>query len=194
MRAFEKAFHISDTTKIIDLGGLPFNWSFLRSRPRVILANIEGEPGAHGQFETIVYDGTFVPFSDDTFDISYSNSVIEHVGGPEAVLRFAGEIRRLAPSYYVQTPNKWFFIEPHFMCAFFHWFPRPIKRKLLLYLTPWAWISKPTQEYVDWAIDNIRLLSVYDMRALFPDATIVRERFLGMTKSIIAMKLPRDPS
>jgi hypothetical protein len=49
-------------------------------------------------------------------------------------------------------------------------------------------VNKPDQETIDKFLTEIRLLSVRDMRLLFPDAEIVRERFCGFTKSIIAMK------
>jgi hypothetical protein len=188
MREFERIFSIRDETSIIDVGGTPFNWSFLQSRPRVTLANITEATASGGRFTRVVYDGKVVPFADNSFELCYSNSVIEHVGDAAQTAQFAREIRRLAPSYYVQTPNKWFFIEPHYMCAFLHWLPRSIKRRLLRRVTPWGWIAKPTQAYIDYSLDNIRLLSVGDMRALFPDAIIHRERFLRMTKSIIAIR------
>ena len=36
--------------------------------------------------------------------------------------------------------------------------------------------------------EEINLLSARDLRRLFPDATIHRERMLGLTKSIIAVR------
>jgi hypothetical protein len=36
-------------------------------------------------------------------------------------------------------------------------------------------------------IDSIRLLTARDVRRLFPGATLWRERFLGLTKSIVAV-------
>jgi hypothetical protein len=37
-------------------------------------------------------------------------------------------------------------------------------------------------------LDEVRLLTLDEMRVLFPDCTILRERFLGWTKSYIAVR------
>jgi len=50
---------------------------------------------------------------DGEFDLVFSNSVIEHVGDFERMRQFVHEARRVAKSYWIQTPSKWFPIEPH---------------------------------------------------------------------------------
>jgi hypothetical protein len=65
-----------------------------------------------------------LPFDDNAFDVAYSNSVIEHVRTWENQVRFAAEIRRVAPRYYVQTPNAAFPIEPHVMGLGIQWLPK----------------------------------------------------------------------
>ena len=58
-------------------------------------------------------DGTQLPFPDGSFPVVFSNSVIEHV--PKALQpAFAREIRRVGNRYFVQTPNRFFPIEPHY--------------------------------------------------------------------------------
>lgn len=190
MRLFVRTFGVSDRTTIIDVGGNRFNWELIDCKPNVTMVNILDEEWTEGRFEMLKYDGERIPFADNTFDICFSNSVIEHVGDREKVAKFAREIRRMAPAYYVQTPNRHFFIEPHFICIFLHWLPLNMTRKLVRFFSVWGWVNKPSQEFVDRALRDIRLLTIREMQALFPDATIIRDTFLGMTKSIIATRLP----
>ncbi len=188
MRLFISVFGISQQTRIIDLGGTPFNWALIDEQPDVTMVNTHGDYKEFAPYKLVIFDGSIVPFRDHSFDICYSNSVIEHVGDVDAVARFASEVRRLAPRYFVQTPNRYFFAEPHFICVFIHWLPMRLKRRLIRRGSLWGWMAKPDQKTIDEWLRDIRLLTVKDMRRLFPDAEIVRERFLGFTKSIIAIK------
>jgi Methyltransferase domain len=193
MKRFVSTFGINDRTRIVDVGGSPLNWSYIPQKPEVTLLNISADLPDVREFDAlhqriVLYDGSRIPFLDRSFDVCYSNSVIEHVGDTNAIALFASELRRLAPRYYVQTPNKYFFAEPHFMCVFIHWLPMTLRRRLIRRFSIWGWVIKPDQGTIDYFLKRIRLLTVAEMRSLFPDAEIVRERFLGCTKSIIAMK------
>jgi len=131
MRSFVQYFNVTNDTPILDAGGTPLNWSFIPQRPQVTMINIFGKEWAEGNMRMMVYDGSTFPFPDNSFDVCYSNSVIEHVGDRSRIEHFASEIRRAAPRYYVQTPNLWFFVEPHFLCVFIHWLPVSIMRRLI---------------------------------------------------------------
>jgi hypothetical protein len=191
MKQFEELFQPTDTTRIVDVGGYEMNWTLIAAKPNVVLVNLENEEWSKGRIRKRKGDGRNLAFADGSFDLAYSNSVIEHVGGWEDQQAFAREIRRIAPRYYVQTPNKWFFIEPHLMAPFIHLLPMRIARKLVRYFSVWGLVARPTQARIDEFLRSVRLLDAREMRTLFPDAEIVAEKFLGMTKSIIAVRRQR---
>jgi ubiquinone/menaquinone biosynthesis C-methylase UbiE len=120
--------------------------------PDVTIVNLDCRWSNSGNIRYVRCDGTMLPFSDGSFDLCYSNSVIEHVGDFDKMRLLASEIRRVAPSYFVQTPNRHFFIEPHFICPFIHWLPRRIYRRLIRYFSVWGLASKATQASIDEAL------------------------------------------
>lgn len=188
MRLFEQRLAPAATTRVLDVGGSRHNWEYASVLPQVTLANIVRETDRDARFAYMECDARQMPLADGSFDLVYSNSVIEHVGDWADQKACAAEIRRVAPRYFVQTPAKYFPVEPHFFCLFIHWLPTPLYRRLLPYLSLWAWVTKAKGPDIDKAIAGTRLLTVREMRELFPDAEIVCERFLLMTKSIVAVK------
>ena len=66
-------------------------------------------------------------FKHNQFDIAYSTSVIEHLRDSENQRTFAAEVACVAKLYYVQTPNRWFPIEPHLVAPIIHFFPKSYK-------------------------------------------------------------------
>ena len=133
-----------------------------------------GYPGAR----FVQADATRLPFADGEFDIAYSNSVIEHLP-PTDRGAYAAELRRVGKRWLVQTPNRLFPIEPHALLPFVHWLPRPLGRAL------WR-LGVSGDPY-----DDVRLLGAGELRRLFPDAVIVRERVGPLTKSFVAVG-PRE--
>ncbi len=193
MREFAAIFSITPSTRILDVGGTPSNWLLLGLEPRVTLLNMprareEAWPG----FALVAADGGHLPFRDQSFDIVFSNSVIEHVGAPERQRRFASEIQRVGRRYWVQTPNRWFPLEPHLLTPFLHYLPRAWQRSIARRWTVWDAVERPSPDrrafYVQHYLNDIRLLEASEMAALFPGALILRERTLGLTKSLIAVK------
>jgi SAM-dependent methyltransferase len=118
-------------------------------------------------------DARALPFEPGSFEIAYCNSLVEHLD-PADRPRLAAEIRRVAARYWVQTPNRYFPIEPHALLPGFQFLPEPARRRL------WR-LGVPRTPY-----ERIELLDAAELRELFPDAVILRERFAGLTKSLIA--------
>jgi 2-polyprenyl-3-methyl-5-hydroxy-6-metoxy-1,4-benzoquinol methylase len=72
-------------------------------------------------------------FQNDEFDIVFSNSVIEHVGSYEEQNLMASEVRRVGKRYFIQTPNLFFPIEPHFLFPFFQFLPLDYRVTLIIF-------------------------------------------------------------
>jgi len=143
------------------------------------------------RFVRVVGDARNLSYADKSFDLVFSNSVIEHVGGPNDAKAFANELQRVGKAYYCQTPNKWFPIEPHFGTLFLHWFPSLLSRYFVFrYCTMYGLIHKPDRAATAGLLNDVRLLTKGELRHLFPAAEIHCERLLFWPKSYIAMRRP----
>jgi SAM-dependent methyltransferase len=210
---FRRAFDITPNTRILDIGsddgsaiaqvleGTPVRPS------NVYIADISADRVAAGQrrygFVPVpIPESGRLPFEAGHFDIVYCSSVIEHVTVPKEAVwevrsgrefrqraerrqrEFAQEIRRLGKAYYVQTPNKWFPIESHTWFPFVGFMPRRLQIGAISLINRW-WVKGTSPDWL--------LLTARDMRDLFPDAEVCRERFLGLTKSIMAIRRAQGP-
>jgi hypothetical protein len=144
--------------------------------------------------ESLVGDATSMPeLGDREFDAVFSNSVIEHVGDFEAQRAMAREIQRVGKSYFVQTPNRYFPIEPHFLVPLFQFLPVPL-RVALVRRFDLGWYRRiPDAAGARRHVLAHRLLCAAEMRQLFPCAALEREKLCGLTKSLIAWGHVREP-
>jgi hypothetical protein len=204
---FQKHFIFNENTKILDLGterceNITMVLSGLSIKPEnVYVADIDLEfvkKGAekYGYTPVVISESGQLPFADEYFDIVYCSSVIEHVTIPKEQIwkvysgrrfhtesyarqkEFSKEIKRLGKNYFVQTPNIHFPLESHSLLPFASWLPRRLLLSTLR-LTNKFWIK---QSDPDW-----HLLDKKKMHELFNEATIVEEKLLGITKSIMAI-------
>lgn len=174
-------------TRVVDLGGYSYYWGYLSPRPRVTIVNLEPPAQLEPGFDWVIADGRRLPFRDGAFDVAFSNSVIEHIPLDEDRRAYAAETARVGRTYYVQTPYRWFPVEPHLMTPLIHYLPKSWQRPLLPYCTVWGLLHKPTPQGCDDFLRDIRLLDAADLRRLFPGAAIWKERALGLLKSITAV-------
>lgn len=181
--------------RILDLGGRPDYWNLVdrgfleRSGVHITLVNFETWAEKDPMFEAIEGDACHLPqFADRSFDLVHSNSVLEHVGDWPKMEAFAGEVRRLASRYFVQTPYFWFPIEPHFSAPFFHWLPEQSRAQALLRRRHGFAGRQSDIGGAMRAVQHARLLDKAQFRYLLPDARYADERIAGVTKSLIAIR------
>jgi len=188
-----------DSLHIVDVGGRSEYWrrlglTFLREhKVKVDLVNLVASEFTKHEadddiFSYVVGNACALDFADRQYDLYHSNSVIEHVGLWSNMTAFASEAQRVAVAHYVQTPNFWFPVDPHFpKLPMQQWLPHPMRARLMMAL-PLATAGRAAD--LDKAydfVDSSILLTTAQMRLLFPQSDIRFERVLGLKKSIIAV-------
>lgn len=186
--------------RVLDFGGEPHSWRQVPVRPReVVLLNLDWqvarsdyEVGQDAGWMRVVAGDACAPppeIRDDHFDLVFSNSVIEHVGGHEQRVAFAHWARALGTHYWIQTPNRYFPVEPHWVFPGFQFLLPTLQARLVQY---WPigndahrrWSYEQALEIAQ----SVELVGAAAMRSYFPDAAILRERLAGLTKSLIAVR------
>ncbi len=177
--------------RIRDLGGTPEFWDQRgwADREDVLITTVNLRPGIsrHAGIRSIPGDVTDLGrLADNSFDIAFSNSVIEHLYTFERQAAMAREIQRVAPAFWLQTPNYWFPIEPHFHVLGWQWMP-VVLRKTLIRRVQCGWRGPVADDQAAGkVVREVRLMTHRQLRRLFPQATIVAERFGGLVKSWIS--------
>src|SRR5271170_3801293 len=188
MDSFFATLAPSPETRVLDIGGTAQTWmseSNGHGQFPVTLLNIrkydEVDPD---RFTSVEADATNLPFADNAFDIAFSNSVIEHVGTWEKQQLFAREVSRVARNLWVQTPARSFPIEAHLLAPYIQYLPKKLQHRIVRW-TPRGLLQP---DVVHEIVDEVRLLTYREVKQLFPDCLILKERVLGLTKSYIAIR------
>jgi len=180
--------------RILDIGGTQSYWQALeplwgRRDFDLTIVNLDTVPADDGRYHLRPGNACAMPeHADNSFDIVHSNSVIEHVGQWREMAAMAGEVRRLAPHYYLQTPNLWFPVEPHYRSLFFAWYPEATRARKLMrrrhgFRGPYADFAAAMAD-----VQTVNLLDAAGLTTLFPDGRLIRERVFGLTKSLTVVR------
>lgn len=197
-RLLDQILADKDTATILDIGGRRDYWKLLdpsyKDRIHITILNTEEDVGKESaedigiKIDTVVGDGTKMPeYADGSFDLTHSNSVIEHVGLHRDMAGLARETARVGRAYYLQTPNFWFPLEPHYGVPFFHWLPEPCRIWCHANMNV-GFAKKCSFDEALTRIDHTRIVSRRLLRHLLPDGTLESERFIGLTKSLIVYR------
>jgi hypothetical protein len=176
---------------ILDIGGTQDFWLQMTGGDpgdaTVTLLNVEHQPVTSKKFISAAGDARSMPqYGAGSFDVVFSNSVIEHVGSYDQQRAMASEIRRVGKRYWVQTPNKRFPLEPHFLFPFFQYLPTSVRAQMV-HRFDVGWYKRiPDLAMARAEVDSIQLLTKRRFAALFPGATIHCEKLGGLNKSFVA--------
>lgn len=186
---------------VLDVGGEVHSWLDAEIRPRHVTLMNPPRPAERaedrirsagtGDWMTVVAGDACEPpdeIKEQRYDLVYSNSVIEHVGGHLRRRRCAHWVRALGDHHRVHA-NRFFPIEPHFVIAGIQFAP---PRLQVAVLTHWPYTRRWFQR-LSWTdrldrVMGIELLSPTAFGSYFPDSELVRERVWGLTKSLIAVR------
>jgi len=189
MQLFLRIMKPSNGETILDIGGYPELWRQCGYQGSVDLLNLsarENFPALPPHYRYIQGDGRCLDFGDKRYDIVFSNSVIEHVGGWASQEAFAHEASRVGKRYWIQTPNKNFPIEPHLNLPLVQFLPLSMRKRVAA-VWPFSFVKRWGMD-TDAFIGDLRPLTIGEMQTLFPDGRVWKERLFGFVKSIVAYR------
>jgi Methyltransferase domain len=179
---------------LLDVGGYEQFWVSrgyqYHPHLHITLLNLDEEPTHYPNVKSVKGNACDMgEFGDQHFDVVFSNSVIEHLHSYEAQQAMAREVQRVGKHHFVQTPNRHFFIEPHYLLPWFQFLPRAQQLVILTKTSLSRRFKRMSVEAATETLNEIRLLSAKEFRSLFPQSQIYEEKFLGMAKSYTAYNL-----
>jgi hypothetical protein len=190
-----KTFPDLSEMSVIDLGGSLTTWLRAPVRAKhVHIVNIDKPPADVPDWAAVEKaDACALPahIANRPYDLVFSNSVLEHVGGHQRRVQFAESVRSLSERHWVQTPYRYFPIEPHWLFPCLQFLPI-VLRSAIARSWPLSYTRGRPQKAVLRIVLSTELIDRTQMGYYFPDSELWAERVAGLTKSLIAIK--RGPS
>lgn len=189
-QTFQRLFPDVSGYRVVDLGGTPASWLRAPVRPKhVVVVNLAQVDDPGESWLTVEQgDACALPerLFEQPFDLVFSNSLIEHVGGHARRQDLADAVHRLAPRHWVQTPYRYFPIEPHWLFPGMQFLPLRA-RAFIVRAWPLAH-TRATRAAATRVALSTELVSITEMRHYFPHSEISCERFGPLVKSIAAVR------
>lgn len=185
-KLFLKTMRPNDESKILDVGAGPgtFLEAMYKHKKNITSLDINKNllrelKNKYPDIKIVQGSALKLPFKNKSFDIVFSNAVIEHVGDWKNQKKFAKEIQRVGKKWFITTPNKYFFLEPHYRVPFYQFVPKSIQRGI-------SKVTRVGPNYPKGVWQDIYLLSSKDMKKLFPTSIIYKQRITLYPETIIA--------
>lgn len=179
--------------RVLDIGGTDYFWETIeinhRKHWKITLLNSEKIDRQNDDFKYLLGDALDLSnLCFDDYDLIFSNSVIEHVGGMDEQRQFANQILFLNKPFFIQTPNYYFPFEPHFLFLGFQFLPIKFRAWLIRHFDL-GWYKKELDYKKSLLLaSSIHLLKFKELQSLFPKCNIYKEKFLFMTKSFVVYR------
>ncbi len=176
-------------TRILDIGGEARFWEnvdFDTSNYLITVVNFYAQESSRKEITSIIgnaLDLSQIP--EDTVDVVFSNSVIEHVGSWKDQVRMADQLLQFDAPIFLQTPNFWFPMEPHFLFPFFQFLPLRLRALLLFTFNLGGYNRAESWKDALNEVRMVRLLSKKELRRLFPGSTIELERVAKLASGLL---------
>lgn len=187
---FAQMFPDITAMQVLDLGGTPDFWMSAPQRPAwVTLVNLWAFHDVPGLLTAVQGDACNPPpaLRNARYDLVVSNSLVEHVGGHAQRVRLADVIHGAADRHWVQTPYRYFPVEPHWLCPGIQVLPFAA-RVMVTKRWPLGHM-RPTEEITAvQRVQEVELLSKTELQAYFPESKLWFERFAGLPKSLVAVR------
>ncbi|MBA2897970.1 SAM-dependent methyltransferase [Nonomuraea soli] len=188
----QAAFPELDKMRVIDLGGTPSFWLRAPVQPehvKVVNLAEAAENDIPSWISTDVADACDLPkeIAGEHYDLVVSNAVLEHVGGHARRAAFAEAVHTLADRHWVQTPYRYFPVEPHVLFPLYQFLPVHVRAGIIR-RWPLVHTNAASREQALRDVFEVELIGVAEMSFLFPSSIIKKERMAGLPKSLIAIK------
>jgi len=189
MQLFMDVMRPAPGSRILDVGGTPDLWrSAAGEGLRVTLLNLPKQIAAltaadRERFDTIAGDACNASDMVSSFDVVFTNSVLEHVGSARRQALFAATINRAA-AFWVQVPAPMFPMEVHCRLPLWWLMPPSVRRRLI-----WRW-HRQGKTWIARQMAGTRPISRRRLRTLFPRGRILTERLFGLPKSYYVYHRP----
>jgi hypothetical protein len=185
---FKRRFPDLAEMRVLDLGGTALSWRTTGLRAKaVVLVNLDdvGQP-EEPWLTHIRADACSGDFG--KFDLVFSNSLLEHLGGHARREQLVEVIEKSAPRWWVQTPYRYFPIEPHWVFPGFQFLPFRTRVAITRHWNVGHQPATTDKAAAAKLVASVELVSATEMRSYFPTSEIWFERFAGVPKSIVAIR------